>query len=185
MRAFFLLGLCKTTYHLEKLFDMFWTWRTSEISIFLFNLKAEQRSQKHDTARLGTYLRSPWKGRPQAPKRQQHPHRFLPWDFTGTREPCIPSSTQQISPLFVGPATGGHWVSVPPQVGRLFCEQCRKTKWLKKGEQKRHIYMVLLISVLILCQGRWRIWESKFRLFSNTVPKSSHSHSCWVLLWAA
>lgn len=59
--VFILRLLCKTTYRSEKLYDMFWTPRTNENGILKKKMKAEQRSQKHDTARSGTYLCSKWK----------------------------------------------------------------------------------------------------------------------------
>lgn len=76
--VFILRLLCKITYRSEKLFDMFWDLRTNEnVILGRKKRKSEQRSQKHDTARSGTYLSSKWK-KLQTPRPQRFNHSFSP-----------------------------------------------------------------------------------------------------------
>lgn len=127
-----------------------------QMKLAFLNLKAEQRSRKHDTAGSGPYLHSQGKSSLQARRGEQYAYCFPPWDFTVTRESCISRSIQQLLPVSVGPAPGGDRVL-------LSLIRCRDSyvsnvgvgkgsRGMATGEQKGQIFMLFLISALLQCK---------------------------------
>lgn len=123
--VFILHVLCKNHLLLERLFDMFFTLRTNENGILKKKkMKAEQRSQKHDTERSGTYLHCKW-----LKELSNLTTSFLLRRNCHKKSLHFQRHSTQFSPLSVRPAAEGYWIFAPSQTQRFLCEQC----WTEKG----------------------------------------------------
>lgn len=157
-----------------------------QMNLAFLNLKAEQRSWKLDTSRPVIYLLSRWKRRLRAQRMQWYPL-STPLGLHCHQRVSTSRSIQQIIPPFRG-ASYWRWLGIYPfsDIQRLFCEPCRKTKGLQRGERQGTKGTGLHV-VSDTCSHfvSWSVaeWEPKFCLYNDMVPKSSHLHSYWTQLW--